>query len=33
MQARDGRPLLASQSLLGCTPALFEPFLSLLAET
>ena len=32
IHARDGRPLLASQSLLACTPALFEPFLSLLAE-
>lgn len=32
VQARDGRPLLTSQSLLGCTPAVFEPFLSLLAE-
>jgi myo-inositol-1(or 4)-monophosphatase len=33
MQARDARPLLASRSLLGCTPALFEPFLSLLVES
>jgi myo-inositol-1(or 4)-monophosphatase len=32
MHARDGLPVLASCSLLGCTPALFEPFLSLLAE-
>jgi len=32
MHARDGLPILASRSLLGCTPALFEPFLSLLAE-
>jgi myo-inositol-1(or 4)-monophosphatase len=32
IHARDGRPLLASRSLLACTPALFEPFLSLLAE-
>lgn len=33
LQARDGAPLLASRSLLGCTPLLYEPFLSLLAET
>jgi myo-inositol-1(or 4)-monophosphatase len=33
VQPRDGRPLLASHSLLGCTPALYEPFLSLLVET
>ena len=32
VQARDGRPLLASGSLLGCTPTLYEPFLSLLVE-
>ena len=32
INARDGRPLLASASLLACTPQLFEPFLSLLAE-
>ena len=32
IHARDGRPVLASHSLLACTPALFEPFLSLLAE-
>jgi len=32
MHARDGLPVLASASLLACTPALFEPFLSLLAE-
>jgi myo-inositol-1(or 4)-monophosphatase len=32
IHARDGRPLLASRSLLACTPTLFEPFLSLLAE-
>lgn len=31
-QARDGRPLLASGSLLACTPPLYEPFLSLLAD-
>jgi myo-inositol-1(or 4)-monophosphatase len=30
--ARDGRPLLSSHSLLACTPQLFEPFLSLLAN-
>lgn len=29
---RDGRHLLTSGSLLACTPRLFEPFLSLLAE-
>jgi myo-inositol-1(or 4)-monophosphatase len=32
IHARDGRQLLASRSLLACTPTLFEPFLSLLAE-
>ena len=32
IHARDGRPVLASHSLLACTPALFEPFLSLLAD-
>ena len=32
IHARDGEPVLASRSLLACTPALFEPFLSLLAE-
>lgn len=32
IHSRDGLPLLASQSLLACTPTLFEPFLSLLAE-
>lgn len=32
IHARDGLPLLTSQSLLACTPTLFEPFLSLLAE-
>ena len=32
LQARDGRPLLGSRSLLGCTSSLFEPFLSLLVE-
>ena len=32
IHARDGRPPLASRSLLACTPRLFEPFLSLLAE-
>ncbi|MBC8055646.1 MAG: inositol monophosphatase [Rhizobiales bacterium] len=32
IHARDGLPVLASRSLLACTPALFEPFLSLLAE-
>ena len=32
IQARDGRSLLASHSLLACTPTLYEPFLSLLAE-
>ena len=33
VQARDGRPLLGSGSLLACTPALYEAFLSLLVET
>ena len=33
VQARDGRPLLASGSLLGCTPSLYESFLGLLVET
>ena len=32
VHARDGMPLLACQSLLACTPRLFEPFLSLLAD-
>ena len=32
IHARDGRHLLASHSLLACTPRLFEPFLSLLAD-
>ena len=32
IHARDGEPVLASRSLLACTPAQFEPFLSLLAE-
>ncbi len=32
VSARDGLPLLASESLLACTPQLYEPFLSLLAE-
>ena len=32
IHARDGRPVLGSESLLACTPRLFEPFLSLLAE-
>jgi len=32
MQARDGRPLLASHSLMACTPSVYEPFLSLLVE-
>ena len=32
VQARDGRPLLGSGSLLGCTPTLYESFLSLLVE-
>jgi myo-inositol-1(or 4)-monophosphatase len=32
INARDGRPLLESASLMACTPPLFEPFLSLLAE-
>ena len=32
VQARDGRPLLGSGSLLGCTPTLYEAFLSLLVE-
>ena len=32
VQARDGRAMLASGSLLGCTPALYESFLSLLVE-
>jgi myo-inositol-1(or 4)-monophosphatase len=33
VQARDGHPLLASASLLGCTPTLYESFLSLLVES
>ena len=32
IHSRDGLPMLASRSLLACTPKLFEPFLSLLAE-
>lgn len=32
INARDGLHLLASTSLLACTPQLYEPFLSLLAE-
>jgi len=32
ISARDGLPLLRSDSLLACTPQLYEPFLSLLAE-
>jgi myo-inositol-1(or 4)-monophosphatase len=32
VSARDGLPLLKSDSLLACTPQLYEPFLSLLAE-
>ena len=32
IHSRDGLPLQASRSLLACTPQLFEPFLSLLAE-
>ncbi len=32
IHSRDGLPILASRSLLACTPTLFEPFLSLLAE-
>ena len=32
VQARDGRPLLSSGALLGCTPTLYESFLSLLVE-
>lgn len=32
VHARDGLSMLASRSLLACTPTLFEPFLSLLAE-
>lgn len=32
IHSRDGLPVLASHSLLACTPTLFEPFLSLLAE-
>ena len=32
INARDGRHPLQSASLLACTPQLFEPFLSLLAE-
>lgn len=31
--ARDGLPLLWSRSVLACAPRLFEPFLSLLAES
>ena len=33
VQARDGRPLLGTSALLGCTPTLYEAFLSLLVET
>jgi myo-inositol-1(or 4)-monophosphatase len=32
LHARDGVPLLASESVLACPPHLYEPFLSLLAE-
>ncbi len=32
IHSRDGLPILACRSLLACTPTLFEPFLSLLAE-
>jgi myo-inositol-1(or 4)-monophosphatase len=32
ISARDGLPLLRTDSLLACTPQLYEPFLSLLAE-
>ncbi|HEY9240236.1 MAG TPA: inositol monophosphatase family protein, partial [Burkholderiaceae bacterium] len=32
VNARDGRMLLESASLMACTPLLYEPFLSLLAE-
>lgn len=32
VQARDGRPMMASGSFLGCTPTLYESFLSLLVE-
>ena len=32
VNARDGRPLLESASLMACTPPLYEAFLSLLAE-
>ena len=32
IHSRDGLPLLACRSILACTPRLFEPFLSLLAE-
>jgi myo-inositol-1(or 4)-monophosphatase len=32
LHARDGRSMLTSRSLMGCTSKLFEPFLSLLAE-
>ena len=32
IHSRDGLPVLESRSLLACTPGLFEPFLSLLAE-
>ncbi len=32
LHARDGVPVLASDSVMACTPHLFEPFLSLLAE-
>lgn len=33
VQARDGRPLLGSGSLLACTPTMYESFLSLLVES
>jgi len=32
IHSRDGLPIVTSRSLLACTPTLFEPFLSLLAE-
>ncbi len=32
IHSRDGLPMLASRSVLACTPTLFEPFLSLLAD-
>jgi len=33
VQARDGRALLGSGSLLACTPTMYEAFLSLLVES